>query len=136
MLAPLAFVLVLSFGINRLSLFASQAIFWTFAAAMGLSLSSIFVVYTGSSIARVFFITAASFGALSLYGYTTKRDLSGWGSFLIMGVIGILIAGILNPTSTQADITNRVFVEFEGGAVQFTDTASLPNPAAIHRHPI
>lgn len=96
MLAPLAFVLVLSFGINRLSLFASQAIFWTFAAAMGLSLSSIFVVYTGSSIARVFFITAASFGALSLYGYTTKRDLTGMHSFLIIGLFGIIIASVVN----------------------------------------
>jgi hypothetical protein len=96
MLAPLAFVLVLSFGINRLSLFATQAIFWAFAAAMGLSLSSIFVVYTGSSIARVFFITAASFGALSLYGYTTKRDLTGMHSFLIIGLVGILIASVVN----------------------------------------
>jgi len=96
MLAPLAFVLVLSFGINRLSLFATQALFWTFAAAMGLSLSTIFVVYTGESIARVFFITAASFGALSLYGYTTKRDLSGFGSFLIMGLFGIIIASLVN----------------------------------------
>jgi hypothetical protein len=96
MLAPLAFVLVLSFGINRLSLFATQALFWTFAAAMGLSLSTIFVVYTGESIARVFFITAASFGALSLYGYTTKRDLSAFGSFLFMGLIGIIIASVVN----------------------------------------
>jgi hypothetical protein len=96
MLAPLAFVLVLSFGINRLSLFATQAIFWVFAAAMGLSLSTIFVVYTGESIARVFFITAASFGALSLYGYTTKRDLTAFGSFLIMGLFGIIIASLVN----------------------------------------
>ncbi len=96
MLAPLAFVLVLSFGINRLSLFATQAMFWLFAAAMGLSLSTIFVVYTGESIARVFFITAAAFGALSLYGYTTKRDLTGFGSFLIMGLFGIIIAMVVN----------------------------------------
>jgi FtsH-binding integral membrane protein len=96
MLAPLAFVLVLSFGIHRLSLFASQALFWTFAAVMGLSLSTIFIVFTGQSIARVFFITAASFGALSLYGYTTKRDLSGMASFLIMGLFGIIIAGLVN----------------------------------------
>ncbi len=96
MLAPLAFVLVISFGINRLSLFASQALFWLFAAVMGLSLSYIFLVYTGESIARVFFITAASFGALSLWGYTTKRDISGWGSFLFIGVVGLFIAGIVN----------------------------------------
>ncbi len=96
MLAPLAFVMVLSFGIHRLSLFASQALFWLFAAVMGLSLSTIFLIYTGESIARVFFITAAAFGALSLYGYTTKRDISGWGSFLFMGLIGIIIAGVVN----------------------------------------
>ncbi|MEE8213223.1 MAG: Bax inhibitor-1/YccA family protein, partial [Alphaproteobacteria bacterium] len=96
MLAPLAFVLVLSFGIHRLSLFASQAVFWAFAAVMGLSLSVIFLIYTGESIARVFFITAASFGALSLWGYTTKRDISGWGSFLFIGLVGIIIAGVVN----------------------------------------
>jgi len=96
MLAPLAFVLVLSFGIHKLSLFATQALFWLFAATMGLSLASIFVVYTGESIARVFFITAASFGALSLYGYTTKRSLSGIGSFLMMGLFGIVIASVVN----------------------------------------
>ena len=96
MLAPLAFILVLSFGIHRLSLFATQALFWTFAAVMGLSLASIFLIYTGESIARVFFITAASFGALSLWGYTTKRDISGWGSFLFIGLVGIIIAGLVN----------------------------------------
>ena len=96
MLAPLAFVLVISFGINRLSLFATQALFWLFAAVMGLSLSTIFIIYTGESITRVFFITAASFGALSLYGYTTKRDLGPIGAFLIMGLIGIIIAGLVN----------------------------------------
>lgn len=96
MLAPLAFVLVLSFGINKLSVGASQAIFWAFAAVMGLSLSSIFLVYTGASIAKVFFITAATFGAMSLYGYTTKRDLTGMGNFLMMGLIGIVIASIVN----------------------------------------
>ncbi len=96
MLAPLAFVMVLSFGINRLSVPAAQGIFWAFAAVMGLSLSSIFLVYTGESIARVFFITAATFGAMSLYGYTTKRDLTGMGSFLFMGLIGLIIASIVN----------------------------------------
>ena len=96
MLAPLAFVMVISFGINRLSLFASQALFWAFAAVMGLSLSTIFLIYTGESIARVFFITAAAFGALSLWGYTTKRDISGWGSFLFIGLVGIIIAGVVN----------------------------------------
>jgi FtsH-binding integral membrane protein len=96
MLSPLAFVLVLSFGINKLSVGAAQGVFWAFAAVMGLSLSSIFLVYTGASIAKVFFITAATFGAMSLYGYTTKRDLTGMGNFLMMGLIGIIIASIVN----------------------------------------
>ena len=95
-LAPLAFVMVLSFGINRLSLFATQALFWAFAVAMGLSMSSIFLVYTGTSIATTFFATAAAFASLSLWGYTTKKDLSGFGTFLIMGVVGLLIASLIN----------------------------------------
>ncbi|MCT8972301.1 Bax inhibitor-1/YccA family protein [Microbaculum sp. A6E488] len=96
MLAPLGMVFFLSARLNSLSLGGAQMAFWIFAALMGLSLSSIFLVYTGNSIARVFFITAASFGALSLYGYTTKKDLSGWGSFLFMGLIGIIIASVVN----------------------------------------
>ena len=96
MLAPLAVVMVLSFGMQRMSVGAAQIAFWAFAALMGLSLSSIFLVYTGTSIAKVFFITAATFGAMSLYGYTTKRDLSGFGSFLFMGLIGIIIASVVN----------------------------------------
>jgi FtsH-binding integral membrane protein len=95
-LAPLAFVLVLSFGINRLSGSTAQLLFWAFTAIMGLSLSSIFMVYTDASIAKVFFITAATFGAMSLYGYTTKRDLTGIGNFLIMGLIGLIIASVVN----------------------------------------
>lgn len=96
MLAPLAFILVLSFGVHKLSLAATQMVFWTFAAVMGLSLSSIFLVFTGESITTTFFVTAAAFGSLSLYGYTTKRDLSGMGSFLFMGLIGIIIAMVVN----------------------------------------
>jgi FtsH-binding integral membrane protein len=96
MLAPLAFVFFLSWRIYKMSVGAAQLSFWAFAAVMGLSLSSIFVVFTGQSIAQVFFVTAAAFGALSLWGYTTKRDLSGWGSFLIMGVFGIIIAALVN----------------------------------------
>jgi uncharacterized protein len=96
MLAPLALVFFLSFRVYKMSLPGAQIAFWAFAAAMGLSLSSIFLVFTGQSIARVFFITAAAFGALSLYGYTTKKDLSGWGSFLIMGVVGLIIGGLVN----------------------------------------
>ena len=96
MLAPLGFVLVLSFGLNRLSATATQALFWAFAAVMGASLSWIFVAYTGASIVRVFFITTATFAAMSLYGYTTKRDLTGMGTFMFMGLIGIIIASVVN----------------------------------------
>ena len=95
-LAPLAFVLVLSFGINKLSASTMQILFWAFAATMGVSLSTIFIAYEMGSIVRVFLITAASFGALSLYGYTTKRDLTGWGSFLLMGLVGLIIASVVN----------------------------------------
>jgi FtsH-binding integral membrane protein len=95
-LAPLAMVFAISFGINRLKPATAQLMFWAFAALMGISLSSIFLVYTHTSIVRVFFITAATFGALSLYGYTTKRDMSGMGSFLIMGLFGIIIASVVN----------------------------------------
>ena len=96
MFSPLAFVLALSFGINKMQASTAQAVFWGFAAVMGLSLASIFLVYTGASIARVFFITAGTFAGMSLYGYTTKRDLTGMGSFLMMGLIGIIIAMIVN----------------------------------------
>jgi len=96
MLAPLAFVLVLSFGVNRLSRSAVQAIFWAFCAAMGASLTSIFIAYTGESIVRTFFITAATFGAMSLYGYSTRTDLTRMGSFLIMGLFGIILASLVN----------------------------------------
>jgi len=96
MLAPLAFVFFLSFRVYKMSVGAAQLSFWLFAAVMGLSLSTIFLVFTGESITRVFFVTAAAFAGLSLYGYTTKKDMSGWGSFLIMGVIGIVIAALVN----------------------------------------
>ncbi len=96
MLSPLAFVLVLSFGINRLSTGAMQALYWAFAVVMGLSMSTIFLIYTGGSIAMTFFATAAAFASLSLYGYTTKRDLSGMGTFLLMGVVGLIVAMVLN----------------------------------------
>jgi len=96
MFAPLGFVLVLSFGMNKLKASTAQMLFWAFAGVMGLSLSNIFFAYTGASIARTFFISAAAFGALSLYGYTTKRDLSALGKFLFMGLIGLLIAIVVN----------------------------------------
>jgi hypothetical protein len=96
MLAPLAAVLFLSFRIDRISFGAAQAVFWGYAATMGLSLAGILLVYTGTSVARVFFISAATFAAMSLYGYTTNRDLSRFGSFLFMGLIGIVLAGLVN----------------------------------------
>jgi len=94
--SPLAFILVLNFGIQKLSTGAMQAIFWSFAAVMGLSMATVFLVYTGESVALTFFSTAAAFAGLSLFGYTTKKDLSGFGTFLIMGVVGLLVAMILN----------------------------------------
>ena len=96
MLAPLGVVIYMSFGIAKMSTSKAQTVFWIFAALMGLSLSSIFVVYTETSITRVFFITAGTFGAMSIYGYTTKRDLTKLGSFLMMGLIGIIIASVVN----------------------------------------
>jgi uncharacterized protein len=96
MLAPLAFILFLSFRIEHVSAATAQTLFWAFCAVMGLSLASVFLVFTGTSIARTFFITAAMFGATSLYGYTTKRDLSQMGAFLVMGLIGLIIAGLVN----------------------------------------
>ncbi len=95
-LAPLAFVMVMSFGINRLSTGTLQLLFWAFATVMGLSMSTVFLVYTGTSIAQTFFAVSAAFMGLSLYGYTTKKDLSGFGTFLIMGVVGLLVAMLIN----------------------------------------
>ena len=96
MLSPLAMVLVMNFGVNKLSETALKGTFWAYCALMGVSLSTIFLAYTGASIATTFFVSAASFGALSLYGYTTKKDLSAFGKFLFMGLVGIIIASIAN----------------------------------------
>jgi FtsH-binding integral membrane protein len=96
MFAPLAVVLGFGAMINRMSASTAQLVFWGFAGLMGLSISWIFAVYTGASIARTFFVTAIAFGSLSLWGYTTKKDISGWGSFLIMGVVGLIVASIVN----------------------------------------
>ena len=96
MLAPLGVVFYMSFGIAKMSSSKAQTTFWIFAALMGASLSSIFLIYTGASITRVFFITAGTFAAMSIYGYTTKKDLTRLGSFLMMGLIGIIIASIVN----------------------------------------
>lgn len=95
-LAPLGLVMFLSARIHKMSAAAAQISYWIFAGSMGLALASVFVIYTGESIARVFFITAATFAAMSLYGYTTKRDLTALGSFLIMGLFGIIIAMVVN----------------------------------------
>jgi FtsH-binding integral membrane protein len=94
--APLGMMLIGAFMMRNMSVAGTQAFYWVFVTLMGISLSLVLLRYTGASVARVFFITAAAFGALSLYGYTTKRDLSGWGKFLFMGVIGLVIAGIVN----------------------------------------
>ncbi len=95
-LAPLGLVMLLSFGVQRMQASTAQALFWAYSALMGLSLAVLFLVFTGTSIARVFFITGGTFAAMSLYGYTTQRDLSNFGSFLFMGLIGIIIAGLVN----------------------------------------
>jgi FtsH-binding integral membrane protein len=95
-LSPLAIVMAMSFGANRMSTATLQLLFWAFAGLMGLSMSTIFLVYTGTSIAQTFFATSAAYLGLSLYGYTTKRDLSGMGTFLIMGVVGLIVASLVN----------------------------------------
>ncbi len=94
--APLAFVLVLSAGVNRLSTSAVQGLYWAFCVVMGASMANLFIIYTGTSIARVFFITAGTFAAMSIYGYTTRADLTRFGSFLIMGLFGLVIAMLVN----------------------------------------
>ena len=127
--APLVMVFVISFGIQRLQPSTAQMLFWVFSALMGVSLSSIFLVYTHTSIVRVFFITAASFGALSLYGYSTKRDMTAMGSFLIMGLFGIVIASVVNLFIAS---TALQFVVSVGGVLVFAgltawDTQRLKN---------
>jgi uncharacterized protein len=96
MLAPLAAVMVLSFRIRRMSFASAQAMFWAYATLMGLSLGGVLLVYTGTSVARVFFVSAATFAGMSLYGYSTGRDLSRIESFLMMGLVGIVLASIVN----------------------------------------
>jgi len=105
MFAPLAVVFMFGAAVNRLSENAARGVFFLFAALIGLSLASIFAIYTGISIAQTFFVTAIAFLGLSLYGYTTKKDISGWGAFLIMGVIGLLVAMIVNIFLASAALT-------------------------------
>lgn len=121
MLAPLGFVFFLSFRVHAVSAFTAQVLFWAFAGVMGLSLASIFHIYTGTSIARVFFIAAAMFGAMSLFGYTTKRDLSKIGSFLIMGLIGVLIASLVNIFVASSALQFAISVI---GVIVFTGLAA------------
>ncbi|CAK0739443.1 Membrane protein [uncultured Gammaproteobacteria bacterium] len=121
MLAPLAFVLVLSFGLHKLSLPTTQALFWAFSVVMGLSIASIFIVFTHTSIARVFFISAAMFGSMSLWGYTTKRDLTNFGAFLMMGLFGLVIAGFINVFLGSSGLQ---FVVSMGGVLIFTGLAA------------
>lgn len=96
LIAPVIMVFGLSMGINRMQASTAQGLFWAYAALMGVSMAPVFLVYTGESVARVFFITAASFGGLSLWGYTTKKDLTGFGSFLVMGLWGLIVASVVN----------------------------------------
>jgi uncharacterized protein len=128
-LSPLAMVFVLSFGINRLSETAAKAIFWAYAALMGVSLSTIFLVYTGSSIATTFFATAAGFAGLSLYGYTTKRDLSGFGKFLMMGVLGIIVVMVANVfiKSSALGLSVSILGVFLFAVLTVYDTQKIKN---------
>lgn len=129
MFAPLGLVLWLSFGINRLSEGAAKGIFWAYAALMGASLSTIFLLYTGSSIAQTFFATAAGFGALSLYGYTTKKDLSGLGKFLLMGLVGLIVASIGNIffQSSALNLGISIIGVFLFAALTVYDTQKIKN---------
>ncbi len=110
MFAPLLFVFGFAAGINRMSDATAQTVFWVFSGVMGLSLAWIFAVFTGVSIAQTFFVTAIAFAGLSLYGYTTKRDISGWGAFLIMGLIGLIVAMIINIFVASAAIQFAISV--------------------------
>lgn len=110
MIAPLAAVLFLTFRIDRMSFATAQAVFWGYAAVMGLSLAGILLVYTGTSVARVFFISAGTFAAMSAYGYSTKRDLSRFGSFLMMGAIGIVLASLVNLFLTSGALQFAISV--------------------------
>ena len=123
MLAPLAMVFFLSFRIQTMSLGTAQLSFWAYAGLVGLSLSGIFLVYTGESIARVFFISAATFGATSLLGYTTRTDLSRFGSFLFMGLIGIILAGLVNMFMASTALQFAISV---AGVILFTGLVIPP----------
>lgn len=128
-LAPLVLVFVLSFGVERMRPATAQMLFWVYAALVGLSLGAIFLVFTHASVVRVFFVTAAAFGALSLWGYTTQRDLTGMGSFLVMGLFGVILAGLVNaiwPSDALHFIVSVVGVLVFAGLTAW-DTQRLKN---------
>nr|WP_298926141.1 Bax inhibitor-1/YccA family protein [uncultured Erythrobacter sp.] len=128
-LAPLAFILAMTFGLHKMSQTTLQIVFWAFATVMGLSMSTIFLVYTGESIAVTFFATAGAFAGLSLFGYTTKKDMSGMGSFLIMGVVGLIIAMVINwflQSETMAFVISGIGVLIFAALTAY-DTQRLKN---------
>jgi uncharacterized protein len=129
MLAPLFMVFFLSAKIHSISAQSAQLLFWAFSVLMGLSLAPIFLAYTGESIARTFFVTSSVFGSMSIYGYTTKKDLTSWGSFLMMGVMGILLASVVNMFMASSGLSFAISVI---GVLVFTgltayDVQSLKN---------
>ncbi len=136
MFAPLAFVFGFSAMINKMSAATAQVVFYAFAAVMGVSISSIFIVFTGYSIAQVFLITAIAFAGLSLWGYTTKKDISGWGSFLIMGVIGLIVASIVNiflASSALMFAISAIGVLIFAGLTAY-DTQKIKTEYLAHAH--
>ena len=125
--APLGLLLLTSFRAAQMSVGAVQAVYWAVTALMGVSLSLLLFTYTGASVARTFFVTAAAFGALSLYGYTTKRDLTAMGKFLFMGLIGLILAGLVNmiwPSGTMSFIISAVGVLIFSGLIAY-DTQKI-----------
>ncbi|MEX3317005.1 Bax inhibitor-1 family protein [Sulfitobacter sp. PS-8MA] len=136
MFAPLAFVFGFSAMINKMSAATAQTVFYVFAAVMGISISSIFLVFTGYSIAQVFLITSIAFAGLSLWGYTTKKDISGWGSFLIMGVIGLIVASIVNiflASSALMFAISAIGVLIFAGLTAY-DTQKIKTEYLAHAH--
>jgi FtsH-binding integral membrane protein len=136
MFAPLAFVFGLSAAINKMSAATAQTVFYVFAAVMGLSISSIFLIFTGQSIIQIFLITSIAFAGLSLWGYTTKKDISGWGSFLIMGVIGLVVASIVNIFLGSPAITfaiSAIGVLIFAGLTAY-DTQNIKTTYLAHAH--
>jgi len=136
MFAPLAFVFGIGAAANRMSAAGVQFIFYAFALTMGLSISSIFLIYTGYSIIQVFLITAIAFAGFLLYGYTTKKDISGWGAFLIMGVIGLIVASVVNIFLASGAMTFAISVI---GVLIFAgltayDTQQIKNTYVAHAH--